>query len=572
MRKETVALVAVVAVLVVSAVAGPTLASMTSPGDDVNKTTSEARYALDDLQDAGTRVPEIHDGWRPISGDTAAAWVEYYPTGAFVDDSEGSEQWRYLSPSTTVRRNYVDLTVMRLGDVETEQIEVKVVYWQKGTRTVERGNETTTEEYAANQTVETVSTTVSGRGSEIRVPLRAHYDEPVQVTMWLANSEETARWTYTHHSLKSAQDSPADSAGETALSIGKVTAIGGVLALFCYGVGRLFNRRALVGPMKGLVWWGAVIGGLQGLFTVAAWDWVANLISTTPEVFAIELAFLGLILGIESKGRNVCYSAMFLRAEVDVVGETALGEPGVEANGLGHDTKLVVQDESGSFVVVRSGIRGWLIRVLAGRYGRTHLRGTDTMKSMIQVTEGAHDLAFYVKPTANTVLDYVKPRMRPRIPDISLKVAGLGIGGVVLLGVISYAAGFGHGPGLGLGAFFCLPAFIRVDAPDAYIEGAPAHFADSHANQMVLAAHYDAVRTVDDARQELAEQEARHTVTAEQRDEERSATLVEETLGMDVAETSLDDLVDVDDDLLDKLKESRRSDAGDDSKEVSLGD
>ena len=68
MRKETVALVAVVAVLVVSAVAGPTLASMTSPGDDVNKTTSEARYALDDLQDAGTRVPEIHDGWRPISG------------------------------------------------------------------------------------------------------------------------------------------------------------------------------------------------------------------------------------------------------------------------------------------------------------------------------------------------------------------------------------------------------------------------------------------------------------------------------------------------------------------------
>lgn len=561
------AALAALAVLVVLGAATPVLAAVdTSAPLDVETTTTNETYSYRTLADGGDRYPNLHDSWRPIEDRPAASWVRYYPSGGWVDTSEGSTDWQYLSPSDTVKRNFVDLTVMDLGEEPVDQWTLTVVYWEDSTREVHnsRTNTTTTERYAANQTVERIHIDAGSASSLPRVPLRAHYDGPVRVTMWLETSEETARWTFTHRSLKSAQASSTSTAGADAMKVGKVVGIGAVLAVIAYALGRVFNRRAIVGPMKGSMWWLLVLGGGQAFVLLAGWDFLANTLAVHPELLAGELLLVGLVQGIESKGREVCYSAAFLRPDVTPVGKTALGEPGVEANGIGYDEHLLAQDATGRLVVVSPGIFPWLLRLIGGEtHGRTYLEGTDTVRCSMNVTAGRHDLVFYVSPLSDDVVDYTAPNVSLRLPSPSLLQAGVCVVALWVGGVITYSLGAGVGTGLAAVGSLFLPSFVDVHAENAVIDPAPPHFADAHANSMVLAANYDAVRTVDDAKDKLAESEARRNVAVLDADEERAVTLVEETLGAEHDdEGDLRNVVDLDEELLDRLQngEKRPSD------------
>lgn len=573
MKRTSIGLLALVALVALGAVA-PAMASVDSTtATNVEKEEVNETYTRDELTENGEIYPSMHDSWRPIEERPAAAWVQYYPSGGWVDASENSKGWKYLSPDTTVKRNFVDLTVMDLGDEPVENRSLTVVYWQDRSREVhdEETNTTRTERYAANVSTVSMNLETGETASEIRVPLRAHYDSEWKVTMWLDSSEDSARWTFSHHSLKSAQQSSVSTAGDVAVAIGKTVLIGSILGLVAYGLGRMFSRRALTGPMKGAVWWSLVLGGGQLFLILAAWDSLSNILATTPEVLAVEFALVGLVQGIESRGASECYDAIFLRADVEPVGETARGEPGVEANGLGHRALLLAQDESGSFVVISPGILPWLIRLLGGSEGRQYLDGTDTIKSVFEITRGDADIGFYVSPLSDELVDYRPASVSLSLPSPSIMQVAMGLSGVWFVGLVTHVAGMGWLLGVAVSGLLASPAFIDIRAPNAVIEPAPAHFSDAHANSMVLASHYDAVRTVEDAKTEIAKSEARRTKATEEADEERATTLVEEILGKDDdGRGDIRDIVDTDDELLERLIDGERRES--DSEVVMGGD
>lgn len=537
----------------------------------VNKTEAGGEYDRSYLNENGIRVPEIHDGWRPIEGETAAAWVRYYPTGATINDSKKSDQWQYLDPSTTVKRNYVDLTVMRLGDVEDGEATLHIVYWEKATKTVTEGNTTREVPYAANQTHETVSIDLgSARGKEVRIPLKPHYDRPVEVTMWLESSPDATRWRFTHHSLKSSQASGVDTAADLAITITKTVAIGVVLLIVLYGLGRGLNRRALVGPMKGMAWWVIVLGLLQLFVVLGAWDWVSNTLVMNPEYIAFEVGLFGFLLGIESRGRETVEKAIAIRPELRPVKTTlASGQTGLSSNGLADAEFLVVEDETGRDVLVSPGIIAWLFRIMGGR---EYLTGTDVIRCTTEVTTGNHDRAYIVDPMSDDVVSRDSPSIGMRMPNptpMQVTVSALGLGTVALVG---WSTGFGAGSALAVVGLVAVPAFLDVKVPDAIIDPAPASFGEAWANSLVLAAEYDAAGTVEEANDAIIKKTAEQNVRQAKANENRSKTLVEETLDGD----DPDDVRDVlnmkgdPEDVLAALRERKRKQ--DAETEVAMGD
>lgn len=564
--------IALIVVLATSAVAAPFAAAQAgeSAGNtSVEKNASDTTYGLNDLRENGVRVPEIHDSWRPIEGETAAAWVKYYPTGATINDDEGSDQWKYLSPSTTVKRNYVVLTVMRLGDVEDEEATLHVVYWNEATREIKEGNTTRTEEYAANQTHEKVSLTLSGRGTQLRVPLKPHYEAPTDVTMWLESSSGTTRWRFTHHSLKSAQSSGLDTAADAALAIGKAILYGAILVLVFGAIGRGLNRLGLVGPMKGMTWWTIVLGLLQLFIVLGAWDTIANTLAVHPEYIALELGLIGFIQGIESKGRESVERAIALRPDLRPVETTlASGQKGLSANGLGHGEFYVTEDGSGRDVVISPGIVSWLFRIMGGR---EYLDGTDVTKCRTEVTEGKPSRCYFVDPTSERVINRKPPNIEFRLPSPSLSQVGVAAVGLYVLGVTGEAVGVGWTTAVAVAGFLAIPVFVRVEVPNASIVPAPRDFGEAFANSLVLAAEYDAAKTVEEANDAILKKTAEQNVKQAKADEHRSKTLVEETIDGDDPE-DVRDVLDVSevDDVLTALEERKAE--KDAEREVAFGD
>lgn len=562
-----VVLVATMLLVVSSVVVAPAFAAQ-GGGDPVSKNATDETYSIDELSTGGTRVPEIHDGWRPIEGSTSAAWMKYYPTGPSIDTSRGSDDWQYLSPSVTVKRNFIVLTVMRLGDPETRKETFTVAYWNRGERTEKVGNATRTEEFAANQTVEKVQVTLSGRATQVRIPLRPHYDQAKQVTVWMESSDDTARWRFTHHSLKSAQQSATDTRSEDIVAIGKVVGYGAALVLLLGLIGRLLNRRAIVGPMKGMIWWSLVLGGGQLFGVLIGWEWIANTLATNPELLALELGLVGFIQGIESKGYSDTMEAIALRPDVEPA-QTATGNDGVSSNGLGFDDARVVTDSKGRHVLVKPGVIRWGIRLLGGRQ---YLEGTDTIRCTVDVTDGNPEIAYYVDPMSDEVIDRPEPSIGLALPEPSLLQVVAGIGGLYLVGVFAQVAGVGWQSGIAAVSLLAIPAFVDADVPNAVIEPAPAQFGEAHANAMVMAAEYDAVKTVEEAQDALVAQKAKRSVRAERADEERATTLVEETLGADEdAGDDVFDVVDLRDDAEELLGKLTRG-GKDDDEGVTIAD
>ena len=494
-------------------------------------------YELDELRSGGTGIPDMHASWRPLPEKTGAAWVEYYPSGGWVDTSS-SDQSRYLEPGTTVRRNELDLSIVRLGNTDQDDITVKIVYWNEKQVNYADGNSSTSTTIVAHQSVQTVNVSLSGTATKATIDLKPHFDGPVQTTMWI-EGQESAKWTFKHHSSPTTTAAGVDSAGDQLMwGVTWILIPGLVSVLVGSGVGRISNRRTLAGPGKGLAWWAIVLVMVTFLVVVAAWTLVANVLTTAPLAMTVVLFIAGFVQQIEI-GSQTPDTVLIDHPSVAPT-QSATGEPGVEMIEASAVPLNVCEDRDGREVVILDGIREWFKRLIGVR-AYLEVDGADEIRTAVDHTEGPYDRRYYADPLADDMVDWQPPAWIMEMPDLTKRSAATAIG---LCGVgVLVGQGLMGSPWLGatlVAIPVTLAGLLTVQDPHAVVTPAPIHMGDAHAAQMTLAGEYSAVKTVDEANEKLVEERARRRVLAEAETTETDQTLVKETLGFD--ESDVDDV------------------------------
>ncbi|WP_379730428.1 hypothetical protein [Halolamina salina] len=278
-----VAVVALLALLAVAAGAPTVTAQENETANTTANTTVETGpYTLEELRDRGVRGSETAPPSVRRYGD-GQLWLRYALTG--LGSSAGNPAtYNYLSSGTTVKRDEVYLGGF-LGWDTTTELDVELVYWQKGQVRVEdeEGN-VRYEPAAVNQTVEETSVTLSGGYDRESIDLLTSYDELERVTMFVSGPDGDATWRFNIKTSVLAQPVSIDTRSDLALwGLGFVLLML-VLTLALMKLAHRLHERAGKGP--GYPIWlyiaGAfpigfltfVLGYQQVLSTVAEAPWI----------------------------------------------------------------------------------------------------------------------------------------------------------------------------------------------------------------------------------------------------------------------------------------------------------
>jgi hypothetical protein len=237
-----------------------------------NTTAADNKYSLSDLQQGGTTQAGAPDSMRFL-GQYGSATLRHEPVGL------GTDEWEYVDPGNTlVKRNHVTLRTIRLGDPD-QNLTVHVVAWNRGTKTVDTQNGTTTQLIATNITERTVNAQL-GRGYDnASIPLPRSVEEKQHITMWTEGYPD-ARWHFEHRSVATTQPISINSWGDFLSAMFWKFGIFALAAMFGAGwLARQYRERAIVGPQWLSLQWGALVA-LPVLGLSSAWAFQGALIAT----------------------------------------------------------------------------------------------------------------------------------------------------------------------------------------------------------------------------------------------------------------------------------------------------
>ncbi|WP_276260580.1 hypothetical protein [Haloglomus litoreum] len=352
----------------------------------------------------GPTIEELSRGGQPVAADAQSLrladerfwWLIAWPAGS--GGAPDNSNWKYVGAQgmQTVKKNEVYLRTFAL---ESGSADLKIAYWEPRTKTVQRGNSTESVRYAANVSAHTQTLEYQRGRPTIEVPLQRHED-PVRVTMWLADNPET-RWVFGHHSVATTQSAGIDSQGDYLRS---VIFDFGWLLLVGLITGGWSIRKAMaiagVGPQWGYTPW--IIGWSvsTGLALFIDYAGIANFVVANPWAIALWVLVLAWLIMLETFQQNV-QRVRFVQPKVEEA-TSPRGEEVVGRIGERETTKRVVKLPDGGYAVVGTGPLRFLARLVG--QPATFLN-YDERAAMVEVDEGSVDEKIYLAPDADQLLD-----------------------------------------------------------------------------------------------------------------------------------------------------------------------
>ncbi|EMA64669.1 hypothetical protein [Halorubrum lipolyticum] len=330
---------------------------------EANATWNEpGPFSLEELRRGGTQPPSTAEAVTIESErslGTGGAFVKY-PSLSLINSQE-----KELTPSTRVETNSLTFETSAYVDAVGEY-EVVLVYWTEEKTTGPNGQERT---YAAGQEVQRVGIDVDKGRDASRIGLQPHFDEPVQVSMWLERDGELvdgARWRFEHQSNPLAQ-SPAfsvDSEGDLFRWGGINILLPALVSLF---VGRkiadhVFDR-IVIGAQKGLGFWlilsGLIFVATAGFATFAT----AAVLANAPAVVGVVVGLIGLILMLGLRDADA-EKAGFFQRRLDDDAVTPTGDDAASSRLVPNRIKTVV-NRGGTLYAPAKGLTPMIARYWA---------------------------------------------------------------------------------------------------------------------------------------------------------------------------------------------------------------
>lgn len=504
-----------------TATATPTASPTPTPNQSAGGAAAE--QAAD-----GPTIEELSRGGQPVAADAQSLrladdrfwWLIAWPPGS--SGAPDNSNWKYVGAQgmQTVKKNEVYLRTFALDSGDTE---LKIAYWEPRTRTVERGNTTETVRYAANVSVHSQTLQYQRGRPTIEVPLKRH-EEPVRVTMWLADNPDT-RWVFGHHSVATTQSANIDSEGDYLQS---VIVDFGWLLLVGLITGGWSIRKAMavagVGPQWGYTPWILGWSISTGIALFIDYAGIANFVVANPWAISLWVLVLAWLIMLETFQQNVT-KVRFVQPNVeDAVNPR--GESVVGRIGESETTKRIVKLPDGGHAVVGRGPLRFLAR-LVGQPAEFY--NYDERAAMVEVEEGSVDEKIYIDPDADEILDiesegftFAWKRSTPKTTDEGDTVLDDDGEPVtesawnvdrILVSCVGAAAvgaltGLALGPLVGIGGL-ATALLVGMFGPkhDAYARAdfAPAHLESVHASMVAMRQGTEDAKTFEEMEQRLGE-------------------------------------------------------------------
>ena len=489
-------------------------------------------FSLEELRQGGTRPPSTPEAVTIPSErslGTGGAFVKY-STLSLINSQD-----KELTPSTRVETNTLTFETSAYVDAVGEY-EVVLVYWTPETTTGPNGQERT---YAAGQEVQRVGIDVEKGRDASRIALQPHFDETVQVTMWLERDGQLvdgARWRFEHQSNPLAQ-SPAFSVD----SEGDLFRWGGINILLPAIVSLFVSRktadhvfeRIVIGGQKGLGFWlvlsGVIFIGAAGFATFAT----AAVLANAPAVVGVVVGLIGLVLMLGLRDADAERAGFFQR-RLDDDAVTPTGDEAASSRLVPNRIKTVVS-RGGTLYAPAKGITPMIARYWADP-------AAVPRSDLTTVDEGDADSdlerMYEVDPTSDEVLTHspatlsFAPSLTTDVDDSELTEPPEGDGIAALPGAIeaslsNYAAKINWSflavaiGGGALGYFGGMAVFgaqlvavalalvpvliagtVAVDG-EMSVEPAPYHYSDVRATVATERQEYVARRTFEDLHKQI---------------------------------------------------------------------
>lgn len=554
-RTSTVSLAALV--LVGLLVAAPVVATVAVDGATASTTnnqsassaSSSSEFTLSELKRDGTR--QNVDSVRMSDTGQRMYWLTYWPANDVFATPGSDEGGQYLPSNHSLGRDTVYLRTWAFSDREET---VHMVFWNRKTRTVEEGNTTVVEPYAANVNEVTREVTVDRGRPTVAIDLPNHQSQK-RVTMWIEGSE-WARWTFRHKSLATTKPMQIDSVGDYLGSVIVDFLLWIVLGGFAVGsLCKTAIDRAGDGPGYGLTPWVIGLSLATGLGSLMFFESVASLVVNAHIVLSAYVVAIIAIVMLETYSTGVS-KAMFLKPELTHA-ESPTGDDAFDMLDAELEAARIVRGTDGTVSVITRGFLPFLARAFGAK---ARLYNAERLRTRVNLQNSKWDELFVADPEADEILHYepegwkleTPPLDREHAPTYLAIAAAIGVGGAgIHYGSVSPWLVIGA-----LGAGLLVWAAETVNG-EAYVEPAPVHIRTAVASMFALAEDVDDAKTLDEAKEQLDRERVRKQRTIDEEVEKHDRTLVEEMLDPDEdipAPTADSD--DTDDEVVDRRRES----------------
>ena len=483
--------------------AAPAVAQPTDTTNTTQVKTVDADYSLDELRGGGTTQEGAPPSMRFL-GQYGSATLRHEPVGF------GSSDWEYVGQDTRVQQNVVTLRTIRLGNPD-EALTVNVVGWQRGTRTVQTENGTTTEPVAENVTATQVDAQLRRGYDDAEVPLPSSFGENQRVTMWV-EEYPNARWTFEHRTIATARSIDINSWGDFLSTLFWEIGVFALPAMLIGGsLGRRHHEKAIVGPQWGLFKWGIAIAIPVALLASFFAFQGAVLATRLPAGMALVFGVLSYALVLEGSGPNNLQKFLFRRQDLEHA-KSPRGKDTYDSRYVDHVVKTGLRREADQeLVLIRKGLPAYIAR-LRGSLAtldvskiQTHKKGKESPYELEIELDPEWDLqdALVHEPPELVRLPLSREVDVPGIglatlpnPGIVLPLGGGAAAGWFISDAILGIPGFGAV----VGAIVGLPFIYRTENGGAESEPAPYHFTQAEASLAFEASEHADAKLLDQYR------------------------------------------------------------------------
>ncbi|MBX0323872.1 hypothetical protein EGH21_12610 [Halomicroarcula sp. F13] len=529
MSRAPIALLALVGLLVLSPVVGAVDAQQVGNETAGNASASdESGLTLDDLTQTGPRQANSPPSVR--MGQDQFFWVVYWPANNPFANPGATDSGEYLPPGHTVGRNAVYLRTWTYGD---QQETVHVAYWEKGQKTVQRGNTTTTVPVAKNVTHVTHDVTFERGRPTVKIPLRQH-DEAVRVTMWI-EGKEYARWAnFRHKSIATTQSVDINSAGDYIASV--IVDFLAIIVVGGFAVGWLCKQgldKAGIGPQYGYTPWIIALSLGTGLGGLLFYEGVASLVVNAQYVVSLYVVGLFAIILLETYTNNVSKAVFFRPTLEHAESPTREGQNSYDIIDGEMDVEKIVRTEHG-VAVVKSGLFPFLARVF-GKSAR--LANVEQLRTRVPLKEGSKwDEMFVVDPESEKLLFYEPEHWTIDWPPLDRDHGGEWL---AIVGAIVLAIGSVH---YGLASFWpvttvtTMGLLVWLATPvdgKAAVRPAPMHLRSAFGTMVQFAEDVDDAKHLEEVKDQLDRERVRKQRAIDEKVADHDRTLIEESYDPD---------------------------------------
>jgi hypothetical protein len=492
-------------------------------------------------------------------------WLVYWPANNPFANIGDPQSGQYLPENHTLGRDEIHIRTWTYVDrPET----IHLVFWNKKMQTVERGNTTVTEPYAANVKHVTTDVTFERGRPTVAVDLPSHHNRK-RVTMWV-EGEQWARWTFHHKSLATTQGKAIDSEGDYLAA-----AIGDFLLWIVVGgfaVGWLCRKaldKADIGPQYGYTPWIIGLTLLTGFACLLAFKNVAALVVNAQYVLSLYvIGVIGIVmLETYSGGAN---DTLLLQPTLEH-SESPKGEHAFDFVDVKAEEIKTVRSTDGTVSVVTPGFFPFLARAFTGA---ARIQNVEDLETRANMRESKWDEMFVIDPEADSLIEYaretwtlsVPPMDRDHAPTWGVVALGLAVAGLTL-----HQQWVHPHVVIGVTALSLLAWAATPIEGVGYVEPAPVHIRSAFATMLRFAEDVDDAKRFDELKEQIDKERINKQRDVDKEVQNHDKTLVEEMLDPDDNVPAAIEKEDyADDEVVQKRRENSTeiaTDGGDDDDE-----